>query len=391
MDENRSPKLATQAVHKGEISVLGTPHTPLFNTTTFAFETTHALLDVVDGKTPGPLYTRYGMNPSITALEEKLASLEGAERALLFASGMAAEAATFLALGQKGILCIGDAYGGTMELLGVQLRELGIRVEFILGSELNKLDNLLSTHFSLVFFETPTNPTLEIFDIESISQKAKKAGALTAIDSTFATPVNQNPLSLGADLVIHSATKYMGGHSDITAGAVMGNAELISKILPWRKNLGQVASPETAALLARSLRSLVQRVSWQNASAMQIAEALSTHAKIKKVYYPGLTSFEGHALAKKQMRAFGGMMTIELKGNLQETTRFADRLKIFKLAPSLGGVESLATQPVTTTHHGLSAEERQRRNITDSMVRLSIGLEDSDDLLDDLTQALSSL
>jgi len=390
MGKHMGKSLATQAIHAGEISVHGTPHTPVFNTTTFAFPSTESLLDVVDGRKSGPLYTRYGMNPSVTALESKLAAIDQGEASLLFASGMAAEAATFFALGRQGIVCLGDAYGGTMELLGVQFKSLGLRAEFLLGSETHRLENLLAQGIKMVFFETPTNPTLEIFDIAKISALAKKHGALTVVDGTFATPVNQLPLPLGADLVIHSATKYLGGHSDITAGVVTGSLKLLQQIMPWRKNLGQVPAPETASLLSRSLRSLVQRVSWQNTSAQHIAEAMESHHRVKKVYYPGLKSFSGHAVARTQMRSFGGMLTLELQGNAGNATRFADALKIFQLAPSLGGAESLATQPVTTTHHGLTAEERLRRDISDSMVRLSVGLEDTDDLIADLTQALDA-
>lgn len=390
MNKQINNKMATQAVHAGEISVHGTPHTPIFNTTTFAFPSTESLLDVVDGRKSGPLYTRYGMNPSITALESKLAALDQGEASLLFASGMAAEAATFFALGREGIVCLGDAYGGTMELLGVQFKTLGLRAEFLIGSEIHRLENLLAQGIKMVFFETPTNPALEIFDIAKISTLAKKHGALTVVDGTFATPVNQLPLSLGADLVIHSATKYLGGHSDITAGVVTGPLKLLREIMPWRKNLGQVPAPETAALLSRSLRSLVQRVSWQNVSAQRIAEAMESHQRVKKVFYPGLKSFSGHAVASIQMRGFGGMLTLELQGNAVNATRFADALKIFQLAPSLGGAESLATQPVTTTHHGLAAEERLRRGISDSMVRLSVGLENTDDLIADLAHALDA-
>ncbi|HRP69934.1 MAG TPA: aminotransferase class V-fold PLP-dependent enzyme, partial [Turneriella sp.] len=280
------------------------------------------------------------------------------------------------------------AYGGTLELLNVQLRSLNIPIHFLLGNEISQLDKLLSDGAKMVFYETPTNPTLEIFDIALISEKAKKHGALTVIDNTFASPINQNPLRLGADIVVHSATKYLGGHSDITAGLVMGKREHINEIMPWRKNLGQTPAPETASMLARSIRSLTPRVKWQNESAMFIASKLEKHKAIKRVYYPGLESFPGHQTAKKQMHGFGGMLTIELNADLERTVRVVDAFKIFKIAPSLGGVESLATQPVTTTHHGLSEQERKRRGISDSMIRLSIGLEDPADLLEDLQQAL---
>ncbi|MGB0127598.1 MAG: PLP-dependent transferase, partial [Rhodocyclaceae bacterium] len=211
---------------------------------------------------------------------------------------------------------------------------------------------------------------------------------LVAIDNTFASPVNQQPLALGADLVVHSCTKYLGGHSDLTAGALMGSQELLAPVWNWRKNLGSMIAPDTAAQLARSIRTLPVRVREQNATAQAVAEALQQHPRIARVLYPGLADFPGHALAKKQMSGFGGMLTIEVKGGGTAATAVADRLKLFALAPSLGGVESLVTQPCTTTHHGLSPEERTRRGISDAMLRLSIGLEDAADLIADLNQAL---
>ena len=384
-----NPGLSTRAIHgNSSRDALGSPHTPIYNTTTFAFRSTADLLDVVDGRKPGCLYTRYGMNPSIFALEETLAGLEGAELAWSFCSGMAAETALFLAHGRDGIVCIGDAYGGTMELLASQLPLLGIRTHLILGSELNRLDTLLDGGARLVFFETPTNPTLEMLDIRAIAAKAHTYGARVAVDNTFASPVNQRPLELGADFVVHSATKYLGGHSDLTAGALMGSKDLLLPVWIWRKNLGSMISPETASLLSRSVRTLVVRVRQQNANAQAVAQAMARHPKIARVLYPGLPDFPGHALAKAQMSGFGGMVTIEVNGDGAEATRVADRLGLFALAPSLGGAESLVTQPCTTTHHGLSPEERQRRGISDAMLRLSVGLEDAQDLIADLDQAL---
>jgi cystathionine gamma-synthase len=381
--------LATRCVHAGELpDAHGSPHTPVYTTTTFAFPSTAAILDVVEGRATGSLYTRYGLNPTVQSLEAKLAAIEGAEAALAFASGMAAEAALFLAHGRAGIVCIGDAYGGTLELIGQQLPLLGIPTHLLLGTELDRLDELLVGGARLVFLETPSNPTLEVFDIAAIAARAHARGALLVVDNTFASPVNQQPLALGADLVVHSATKYLGGHSDITAGALMGAKALIDAVWPWRKNLGQTPAPETAALLARSLRTLVVRVRQQNATALAVAQAMASHPRVARVLYPGLPSFPGHALAARQMAGFGGMLTIEVAGDGAGASAVVDRLKLFAIAPSLGGVESLATQPVTTTHHSLDPEERARRGITDSMIRLSVGLEDAQDLIDDINQAL---
>ena len=379
----------TRCVHAGEIDdAHGAPHTPIYNTTTFRFPSTAAVLDVLEGRRRGAIYTRYGFNPTLFALEEKLAAIEGAEAALAFCSGMAAESALFLAHGRKGIVCIGDAYGGTMELLGSQLPLLGVSSRFLLVSELDRLDATLAEGASLVFFETPTNPRIEVIDIAAVAEIAHRSGALAVVDNTFASPVNQNPLALGADLVVHSATKYLGGHSDITAGAVMGPKALVEPIWNWRKNLGQAIAPETAALLLRSLRTLPVRVERQNASALTVAETMARHPRVARVFHPALPDSPGHVVARRQMRGFGGMVTLELALSGAETTAFVDRLRLFALAASLGGPESLAIQPAFSTHYGLGAEERARRGIGDNMVRLSIGLEDPEDLLADLNQAL---
>jgi cystathionine gamma-synthase len=390
MKEETTGGLATRAIHgHSGRDAFGSPNTPIYNTTTFRFDSTADLLDVIDGRTRGGLYTRYGLNPTLFALEETLAGLESAEAAWAFSSGMAALSALFLTHGRDGVVCIGDAYGGTLELLGQQLPQLGLRTHLILGSEIQRLDALLADGNKLVFFETPTNPTLDIFDIRALADRTHAHGALLAVDNTFASPVNQRPLELGADIVMHSATKYLGGHSDLTAGALMGARSLLEPVWHWRKNLGTVPAPETAALLSRSLRTLVVRVRQHNAGAQAVAESMAQHPKIIRVFYPGLPDSTGHALAKIQMHGFGGMLSIEVAGGGDAATRVADRLQLISLAPSLGGVESLVTQPCTTTHHGLTPQERARRGISDAMLRLSIGLEDPADLIADLHQALA--
>jgi cystathionine gamma-synthase len=309
--------LSTRCVHAGEIAdAHGSPHTPIYNTTTFKFPTTADLLDVVDGRKPGSLYTRYGLNPTIQALEAKLASLEGAEMAWAFCSGMAAEAALFFAHGREGIVCLGDAYGGTLELLGDQIGMLGTRTHLLLGSELDLAESRLADGCGLVFLETPTNPTLEVLDIRRIADMCHRHAALLAVDNTFASPVNQSPLALGADFVVHSATKYLGGHSDLTAGVLAGRKDLMMPVWAWRKNLGSMIAPETAALLSRSLRTLVVRVERQNRTARAVAEAMAKHEKVARVYFPGLPGFPGHELARAQMRGFGGMLSIEVAMSL---------------------------------------------------------------------------
>ena len=381
--------LSTRCVHAGEhLDAQGAIHAALYNHSTFGFRSTADLLDVVEGRKEGNLYTRYGLNPTIRSLEEKLADLEYGERAYAFASGMAAEAATFLAHVESGdhVVCIGDVYGGTYELLAVNLPRLGIETSFLLADEIDSLPSVLTDRTRIVFFETPTNPTLDVIDVGAVARMARTMGAITVVDNTFATPVNQNPLALGADLVIHSATKYLGGHSDLTGGAVVGRKDLLEPIWMWRKNLGQMIAPEVAFLLGRSIRTLVVRVRAQNATAGKVAEFLAGHPRVVRVNYPGLGG--GSDVAREQMRGFGGMLSFVLEGDAEETARVVDRLQIFSIAASLGGVESLVTQPITTTHHGMSPEERHRRGIVDGMVRLSCGLEDADDLVADLKQAL---
>jgi len=380
---------STNCIHAGEIEdAFGSPHTPLYDTTTFKFHSTQDLLDVVEGRKDGYLYTRYGMNPSIRSLEKKLASLDGAEDALVFSSGMAALSSLFLAHGRRGIVCIGDAYGGTLELLESQLPGLGFVTHQLLLTEIDKLEPLLKAGAGLVFFETPTNPRLELVDIPAIAALAHAHGTLVAVDNTFATPVNQLPLALGADIAMQSATKFLGGHSDLTAGVLCASSKLLQPVKPWRKNLGQMLAPDTAHRLARSLGTLAVRVEKQNANALRIAEYLSQHDAVRRVYYPGLTDSPGHVLAQRQMSGFGGMVTFEFDGSLEQTMQVTERLQVFSLAPSLGGIESLVTLPVTTSHHDMTVEERDRRGISDSMVRLSIGIEHEGDLIADLEQAL---
>ena len=390
---NSDHDLSTRCVHAGEAKdAEGSPHTPIYNTTTFGFTSTADLLDVVEGRRPGNLYTRYGLNPTIRSVEAKLASLENAESALVFASGMAAEAALFFAHGRKGIVCLGNAYGGTLQLLSDQLPLVGVPTFLLQGEETGRLAEVLKKEGpSLVFFESPTNPTMEIFDVREISRLSHSQGALVAIDNTFASPVNQQVLALGADIAVHSATKYLGGHSDLTGGALMGAKDLIEAVAPWRKNLGQMMAPEIAALLARSLRTLPIRVERQNRTAQAVAEAMRDHPKVARVLYPGLPDFPQHDLARSQMSGFGGMLTLEIDGSGQDATKVVDRLELFLIAPSLGGPESLATQPMTTTHFGLTPEERQKRGITDSMIRFSIGMEAAKDLIADLRNALENL
>ncbi|HEX5539242.1 MAG TPA: PLP-dependent aspartate aminotransferase family protein [Methylophilaceae bacterium] len=389
---SKEVEFSTLCVHAGEINdQFGAPHTPLYNTTTFKFASTEKMLEVIEGKSPGFLYTRYGSNPSITSVEAKLAAIEQAECALAFSSGMAAISATLLSHGGNGVICLGEVYGGTWEFMSSQLNSLAHHVEFVAADDEQALVSLLAQGLGLVYFETPSNPLLQVIDIRRVCELAHAHGALVAIDSTFATPVNQQPLTMGADIVIHSATKYLGGHSDLTGGVVAASAAVLQPLYAWRKNLGQCMAPETAQMLARSLATLGLRVERQNASALRIALCLSAHAAIEQVYYPGLASFPRYEVAKRQMKGFGGMLSIAVRGGAAAAIKVVDALRLFSIAPSLGGVESLVSQPCLTSHRDLSEAMRAERGIGDNLIRLSIGIEDADDLELDLLQALATL
>lgn len=271
---------ATRIIHnRRHKDAFGSPYSPIYNTTTYRFANTADLLDVIEGRSEGNLYTRWGTNPTIQELEQGLAGLEHAEAALAFPSGMAAISATLLAHGRNGIVCVGDLYGGTQELLKNHCSALGIPVTFLFREEQSELAGELNEPGKLVYFETPANPNMAILDIRALAEIAHQHGALVAVDNTFASPINQQPLSLGADLVLHSATKYLGGHSDLTAGALMTSAELVKPVTAWRKNLGQLIAPETAAQLSRSLRTLPVRIRQHNDNAMAVAEAMEQHPK----------------------------------------------------------------------------------------------------------------
>ncbi|WP_297811621.1 aminotransferase class I/II-fold pyridoxal phosphate-dependent enzyme [uncultured Methylophaga sp.] len=388
---SKSTHPATQMIHVGAVpDASSAAVAPLYDSTTFSFDSTADLLDVVEGRTEAAFYTRYGMNPTIQSLEQRLAALDKADKALAYASGMAAISSLCLAFGRGGIICMGEIYGGTTGFLN-QAAQLGIETRFIASKDKVALEQGLSEGASLVLFETPANPTLSVTDIAEVAELAHQFDALVAVDNTFATPINQLPLQLGADLAVQSATKYLGGHSDLTAGVVTGDGALITSLNPWRSSLGQTIAPETAHKLKRSLITLPLRVAQHNQNALTVAEFLQQHASVDQVFYPGLITDPGHPLAKKQMSGFGGMLSFTVKGGGHKARQMIDGLTLIKRAPSLGGAESLATQPVFTSHHGLPEALLKKAGISASMIRLSVGLEQSDDLIEDLQQALSNV
>jgi cystathionine beta-lyase/cystathionine gamma-synthase len=293
-----------------------------------------------------------------------------------------------LAYGRHGIVCLGEIYGGTAAFLQQQAAPLGIHSAFLAGHDLAGLEKALQQGVSLVFFETPANPTLKVIDIRAITELARHYGAKVAVDNTFATPVNQQVLALGADFSVQSATKYLGGHSDLTAGVLSGRQDDIIRLHEWRKNLGQTLSPEVAHKLKRSLVTLPLRVEKHNQNAQVVAEYLAQHPAVDHVYYPGLPEDPGYQLASRQMSGFGGMLSFDVKGGEAQARLVIDSLKLISLAPSLGGAETLATQPVTSSHHGLSDSVLAQLGISGAMIRLSVGLEAVPDLIADLEQAL---
>ncbi|MTI62434.1 PLP-dependent aspartate aminotransferase family protein [Methylophaga sp.] len=383
-------EFSTQAIHSGQIDEpFGAAVSPLYDSTTFSFTDTEALLEVVGGQKQAAFYTRYGMNPSITSLEQRLAALDRAESSLAYGSGMAAISSISLAFGRGGIVCVGEIYGGTTVFLQQQASLLGINSRFIASGDDKALESTLEQGASLVYMETPANPTLKVIDIEKTAMLSHRHGARLVVDNTFATPINQQPLSLGADLALQSATKYLGGHSDLTAGVVSGRDQDITELNHWRKSLGQAIAPEIAHKLKRSLVTLPLRVERHNSNAQTLAEFLHQHPAVAQVYYPGLPSSPDHDLAARQMQGFGGMLSFDIKDSGSAARQFVDKLSLMKLAPSLGGAETLITQPVTSSHYGLPQQLLDEAGISERMIRLSVGLEAVQDLIRDLEQALA--
>jgi cystathionine beta-lyase/cystathionine gamma-synthase len=358
---------------------------PIYQTSTFHFPSEHS-----ESAGETYLYSR-NANPTVEGPEELLRQLEGGESARLFASGMGAIAATVTSLVRPGdeVVALTDLYGGTTGLLHDLRDRYGVRVRELPDAAARDPDAALSGTTRLVLIETPTNPLLRVHDIARWASAADRAGAVLAVDSTFATPVNQNPLALGADLVFHSATKYLGGHSDLLGGVVIGPSRLMDRIDPAR-TYGAPIDPFAAFLLHRSLKTLAVRLARQNETGQAIARALERHPAVARVYYPGRASPEEESIASRQMRGRGGMLSLSLRGGAPAVARFLGRLEIFHVASSLGGVESLVSEPVRTSHVHCTPAQLAERGIDPSLVRLSLGIEDAPDLLRDLSQALDA-
>ena len=384
---------STELIHTGERVTAGiTPSltTPIYETSTFIFESAAELQAYQEGRSAGYLYSRYD-NPTVVATEQKLAVVDGAECSLLFSSGQAATTHALLTLLQQGdeVVCSAAIYGGTHHLIANLLPRFGISGRFVSLEALADPASLVGPRTKLVWFESPINPTLRCVDVRAVAAACRAAGVTSVIDNTFACPVNQPVLSMGVDISMQSATKYLNGHSDVTAGVLSGSRAMLEPIMKARRLMGSTLDPQPAYALGRGLKTLTLRVAQQNLNAMAVARALEGHAGVARVYYPGLASHPDHAIAARQMSGFGGMVTIDLNGGQAAAFRAFDRFRVIQRATSLGGVESICSLPILTSHTGLSDEELAAAGVSRGMIRLSIGLEDAQDLIEDLDQALS--
>ena len=365
--------------------------TPIIATSTYAFADTAELRDHFEGRSEREEYGRYG-NPTVRAAEEKLARLEGSADCALFASGMAAVTTTLMTLLKSGdhVVMTSDCYRRTRQFVGVHLARFGVTATLVEPGDLGALERaMVPGKTRLIISESPSNPYLRVADLPALAAvRDRFKGVKLLIDSTFATPINQRPLSLGADLVMHSCTKYFGGHNDLLAGSVCGNAGLISAIRDFRGVLGGVLDPHPAYLLLRGIKTLALRVGRQNASALKIATWLETRPQIEQVFYPGLPSHRDHAVALAQMSGCGGVVSFLVKGDVDAAARFVDACKLCLLAPSLGGVETLIEQPALMSFYEMTTEERLAIGIRDNLIRLAVGIEDVEDVIADLSQAL---
>lgn len=376
---------STKAIHTGiePDPNTGSLMTPIHLTSTYIHEEL--------GKNKGYVYSRVA-NPTRTVLEKNIAALENGKEGLAFASGMAAEMAVFQLLkAGDHILVSRDVYGGTYRLAKLVLEDFGLQFEFVDTTDLKRVKAAVRPTTKMLFIETPTNPTMEITDLRAAAKLAKSSKIISVVDNTFATPYLQNPLDFGIDIVLHSATKYLNGHSDMLGGLVVLNDPRLTERLRFiQKSAGGILSPFEAWMCLRGIKTLAVRMARHDSNAVEVAAFLNTQRKIKKVNYPGLVGHPQHWLAQKQMRGFGGMISFDL-GSLDKAKKFLKAVRLCALAESLGGVETLISHPATMTHASVPPEDRQRLGVTDGLVRISVGIEDVEDIIDDLKQALSKL
>lgn len=392
--EQKKYSRATDAVWAGEDNPYfkGAATTPIVNSVAFAYTDLDNWYDVATGQADGFIYSR-NTNPTVASLEEKIRVLENAEAATAFATGMAAISNTlftFLKPGKR-VVSVKDTYGGTSKLFLDFFPAYKVDITLCETGNHEELEHEIAKGCDLVYLETPTNPTLKVIDIKRIAAAAKKVNAVVVVDNTFATPINQNPLELGADLVLHSATKYLCGHSDAMGGLLAGKKELVQQVFHFREINGASLQADPAYMIARGMKTLDLRISRQNESALAIARYLKSHPKVKDVFYPGLETHKGHEIAKAQMRGFGGMLSFALDGGYDLVEKFLPSLKLVHLAASLGSVSTLAGPPRTTSHVELTEAQRAQLGIPESLVRYSVGIENVEDLLGDLENALKQI
>jgi cystathionine beta-lyase/cystathionine gamma-synthase len=389
----REHDMSTRTVHGGRrANTTRALAMPIYQTSTFRFESAEEGARLCAEVAPTGLYTRWG-NPTTRALEGALAELEGAEAALAFASGMGAGSAAVMATVKAGdhVVAADCLYAGMTELFARVLSRLGIETTFVDPSRPGAVEEAIRPETRLIYVETPANPTLAITDLAAVAALGKDRGITTVADNTWASPWNQRPIELGIDGVVASTTKYLGGHTDVIGGAVAGSGEWIERVWMYLKILGACPSPNDAFLVLRGVRTLGVRVERQNETAMTLARFLDEHPKVSAVHYPGLPNHPGHEIAGKQMRGFGGMLAFEVSGGVDAGRRLLESVRLITHAVSLGGIETLAVHPASTTHGPLDPEERRRGGITDGLIRVSVGLEAADDLRADLEQALDRI
>jgi methionine-gamma-lyase len=389
--KNNYKGISTKMVHVGERPdpTTGSVVPPIYQTTTFAFDTNQNIFDLMEGRSGGFIYTRYG-NPNYGMVEAKIACLEEGENALVLASGMAATSTALMAILQAGdhMITHTDIYGGSFGLFHEILPKFGVEVSFVDFSDMSAVESAMKPNTKVIFLETPSNPSLRIYDIEKSANLAHSHGAKLVVDNTFATPYNQKPLKMGADVVVHSCTKFLNGHSDVMAGAIVGSESYIAECVNVFRKLGGNLNGIDTWLLMRGMKTFGLRMNRHNENGMIVAEFLSKHPTVKSIYYPGLPTHENYALAKKQMSGFGSLMSIELKGGQKIVNAFIDHLTLFTRAVSLGSVESLVTQPIAAVHFNVPEEYRKLGRISDNLIRISIGIEEPEDILADLQAAL---
>ncbi len=383
----------TIAVHAGrEVNPTRAVAPPIFQTAVFELEDAAAGARFAQEIAPTEYYTRWG-NPTTRQAEAVIAALEGGERALVLSSGMAAITVAVLACVKSGehIVAGRSLYAATMEFFRDTLPRLGIEITFVTPTDPENFRRAIRPNTKLIYVETPSNPRLDLTDLNAVAHLARERGIFTIADNTFATPYNQRPLQRGIDAVVHSATKYLGGHHDLTAGAIVGSAAFIERCWQYAKLFGPTLSPFEAWLLIRGMKTFGLRLERQNATAQRIAEFLEAHPQVERVFYPGLPSHPQHDLARRQMRGFGGMIAFEVKGGREAGRRLVESVRVITLAVSLGGVTSLIQHPASMSHGPIPEEERLATGITEGLIRLSVGIEDVEDLIADLKQALARL